>query len=143
MIELIRRQFEVAASVEQAWGHLSRVERWPSWAHHISRIELNPPGEIGPDSTGLIHLRFGPRSAFRVTEHNLHRNWKWVGRFLWLTVHYDHVFEQYGEKTALIWTVACEGFAAALFGRLFALIYNRNLNNAIPRLVAEIEGRGS
>ncbi len=143
MIELIRRQFDVAAPLEQAWAHLAHVEHWPSWAHHITRIELNPPGEIGPASTGLIHLRFGPRSAFGVTEHNLHRNWKWVGRFLWLTVHYDHIFEQNGGKTRLIWTVACEGFAASLFGRLFALIYNRILNAAIPRLVAEIEGRGS
>ena len=83
VVTLIRREFEVKTSVEAAWTHLARVEQWPSWARHITEIELTPPGEITATSIGLIHLKFGPASAFHMTEFNLHRNWKWVGRFLW------------------------------------------------------------
>ena len=139
MTTLIRREFVVDALVEAAWGHLARVADWPSWAGHIKRIDLDPPGEITADSTGVIHLKFGPASAFRMTEFNPRRNWKWVGRFLWLTVHYDHIFEPQGERTKLTWIVACEGFGTAILGRLFAIIYNRNLDKAIPNLIAEME----
>ncbi len=139
MITLIRREFVVAASLQSAWEHLARVEDWPNWAGHIKRIDLDPPGAITADSSGVIHLKFGPASAFRMVEFNPQRNWKWVGRFLWLTVHYDHIFEPQGERTKLTWVVACEGFGASVIGRLFALIYNRNLNKAIPNLIAEIQ----
>ena len=141
MTTLIRREFVVDAPVEAAWGYLARVAAWPSWAGHIKRIDLDPPGEITADSSGVIHLKFGPASAFRMVEFNPPHNWKWVGRFLWLTVHYDHIFESQGERTLLIWIVACDGFGAAVIGRLFALIYNRNLDKAIPNLVAEIDRR--
>jgi len=139
MTTLIRREFIVGVSAEAAWGHLARVADWPSWAKHIKRIDLDPPGEITTDSSGVIHLKFGPASAFRMVEFNPPCNWKWVGRFLWLTVHYDHIFEPQGERTKLIWIVACEGFGASILGRLFALIYKRNLSKAIPRLIAEME----
>ncbi len=139
MTTLIRREFTVDVSVESAWEHLARVAAWPSWAKHIRRIDLDPPGEIMANSTGVIHLKFGPESAFRMVEFKPPRNWKWVGRFLWLTVHYDHLFESQGERTKLVWIVACEGFGVSILGRLFALIYNRNLDKAIPNLIAEIE----
>ncbi len=140
MTTLLRREFEVNASIEAAWGHLARVRDWPSWAGHIERVDLDPPGDITANSTGVIHLKFGPASAFEMTEFNPQRNWKWVGRFLWLTVHYDHHFERLSEhRTRLTWIVACEGFGASIIGRLFALIYNRNLNKAIPDLIAEME----
>jgi hypothetical protein len=129
--------------LETAWRHLARVEHWPTWASHIKQVQLRPPGQLGPQSTGVIHLTNGVKSAFAMTEFNPHRNWKWVGRFLWLTIHYNHRFEQVSEQeTRLIWTVEAEGFGASVFGRLFAKIYNKNLNKAIPALVAEMSGGG-
>jgi hypothetical protein len=53
MVTLLEREFVVDASVEQAWEQLARIEAWPSWARHIQRIELRPPGELGPHSTGI------------------------------------------------------------------------------------------
>jgi hypothetical protein len=41
---------------EKAWQHLARVEQCPSWAKHIKQVELTPPGELGPESTGRIRL---------------------------------------------------------------------------------------
>ena len=46
MTTLIRREFEVRASIEAAWGHLARMSDWPSWAGHVERIDLEPPGDI-------------------------------------------------------------------------------------------------
>jgi hypothetical protein len=67
-------------------------------------------------------------------------NWKWVGPFLWLTVHYDHRFQRLGpEQAALEFVVDGEGFGVSVFGRLFAAIYALNLDRAIPLLVAELE----
>jgi hypothetical protein len=139
MLTLIRREFTVGVPLQGAWEHLARIEQWPSWAPHIKRIELLPPGELGPQSTGVIHLANGMKPAFRMTEFNPPQNWKWVGRFLWATVEYDHVFEKLGpEKTRMTWVVRAAGFGVSILGKLFARAYNKNLDTAIPRLVAEM-----
>lgn len=144
MIELIRREFTVNLPLQRAWDHLARVEQWPSWAPHIKQIELTPPGELGSQSAGVIHLTNGMKPAFRVSEFNPPGNWKWVGAFLWLTVIYDHQFESLdAEHTKLIFIIEAKGFGASILGRLFAWIYRRNLERAIPLLVAEMAGQAS
>jgi hypothetical protein len=80
------------------------------------------------------------KSTFRMTEFNPWRNWKWVGPFLWLTIHYDHRFESLtNHQTKLRFVLEASGFGVRLFGQLFAQVYSRNLERAIPRLVSEIE----
>ena len=139
MVTLIVREFTVNTSVQAAWDHLARVEQWPSWARHIKRIDLKPRGELGPRSAGVIHLANGMKSTFRMAEFHLHENWKWVGPFLWLTVYYDHRFVPLtARQTKLLWAVAAEGFGVTIFGKLFAKIYRKNLEKAIPLLVSEI-----
>ena len=139
MIQLLRREFTVDLPIEQAWQHLARVEHWPSWAKHIKRVRVEPPGQLGPKSTGRIRLNNGVKSAFAMTEFNPYHNWKWVGGFLWLTVHYDHRFEELtAARTKLTWAVEAKGFGVSGLGRLFAHVYNKNLNRAIPLLIAEM-----
>jgi hypothetical protein len=139
MITLIRREFTVRIPLQRAWDHLARIDEWPSWAPHMKRVELRPPGELGPDSTGVIHLTNGMNPPFRMTEFNPPRSWKWVGPFLWATVHYDHQFEALdNEHTRLIWVVEVQGFGASILGGLFARIYRGNLEKAIPRLIAQM-----
>ena len=139
MKTLLRREFTVEQPVETAWQHLARVTEWPSWAKHIKQITVQPPGPLGPQSTGVIRLTNGIKSAFSMTEFNPPRNWKWVGKFLWLTVHYDHRFEELGpSQTRLIWIVEAGGFGVSVFGRLFAKIYSKNLDRAIPLLIEEM-----
>ena len=71
---------------------------------------------------------------------NPNQNWKWVGPFLWLKLHYDHRFESLdSDRTKLTRIVGITGPGARIFGRLFAAIYARNLNKAIPRLIAELQ----
>jgi hypothetical protein len=141
-VVLLQREFVVSLPLPGAWDHLARVEQWPSWAAHIKRIELQPPGELGIESTGVIHLTNVLKPPFRVTEFNPPCNWKWVGPFLWANVVYDHQFEVVdAEHTRFIWTVEAQGFGAAVLGPLFARIYRRSLDRAIPRLIAEIEGQ--
>jgi hypothetical protein len=75
-----------------------------------------------------------------MVELNAKTNWKWAGPFLWITVHYDHQFSRTGpEESEIRFVLDGEGFGAAVFGRLFAAIYARNLDRAIPHLVAELE----
>ena len=74
-----------------------------------------------------------------MTEFKSYRNWKWVGRFLWLTVSYDHRFEEFSPTvTKLTWLVEASGVGVSMIGRLFAKVYSRNLDRAIPLLVAEM-----
>ncbi len=139
-LQLIQRRFEVEAPVERAWAVLSDVESWPRWARHIRRADLEPPGELQATSTGTFYLAGGVKSAFRMAEFDPGRSWKWIGPFLWLTLSYDHRFEALTEsRTRLTWIVEAEGFAVGLLGRLFAAIYGRNLDRAIPRLQALFE----
>jgi len=139
MVTLIVREFTVDAPARAAWDHLARIELWPSWARHIKRIEVKPPGELGPQSQGVVYLTNGMKSTFRIVEFRPNENWKWVGRFLWLTVQYDHRFVPLSAtQTKLVWIVAAEGFGALTFGRLFARVYRKNLERAIPLLVSEM-----
>jgi hypothetical protein len=139
MVTLLQREFTAGIPLQRAWDQLARVEQWPSWARHIKKIELHPADGLGPESTGVIHLANGMKSAFRMTEFNPPRNWKWVGPFLWLTVIYDHQFEELdAEHTKLTWVVQATGFGASILGQLFAWIYRRNLEKAIPLLIAEM-----
>ena len=140
MRRLLERRFRAEVGVDAAWRHLARVEAWPSWARHIKKVVLDPPGRLGPDSSGTIHLRGGPRSTFRMVELVPGSSWRWVGPFLWLTVSYDHRFRAVGEReTELTFVVDAEGPGVGLLGPLFARIYARNLDRAIPNLVAELE----
>jgi hypothetical protein len=79
------------------------------------------------------------KSEFVVVEFNPGSSWKWVGPFLWLTVHYDHRFEQVAAgRTRLTWVVGAEGLGVRTLGRLFAMIYRRSMDRSIPHLVAEM-----
>jgi Polyketide cyclase / dehydrase and lipid transport len=141
MFTPIRREFIVDTSLKTAWEYLAQVSQWPTWAKHIKQIDLEPPGEVTPQSRGNILLKNGVRSTFRMTEFNPYQNWKWEGPFLWLTIHYDHRFEPIDDDhTKLIWVVGLTGIGASILGRIFAAFYNTNLNTAIPNLISEING---
>jgi hypothetical protein len=136
---LLRREFTVELPVEEAWRHLARVEQWPSWAKHIKQVELQPAGELGLKSTGRMLLTNGLKPAWTVTEFNLHRNWIWVGGFLWLTIYYDHRFEQLNPtQTNITFALEASGFGRSVLGRLFAKIYSKTLDRAIAILVQEM-----
>jgi Polyketide cyclase / dehydrase and lipid transport len=140
MVRLLERRFRVKAPLERAWRHLEQVEQWPTWARHIRRIDLTPSGRLTSNSAGALVLTNGIQSTFRMEELNPGANWKWAGRFLWITVHYDHQFRKAGpEETEIGFVLDGEGVAAGVFGRLFAAIYARNLDRAIPNLIQEIE----
>ncbi len=138
MTTLIRREFTVHAPVRQAWDHLAQVADWPAWAPHIRSIVVHPNGPLGAESRGVIRLSNGMKSTFRMTEFEPPDHWKWRGSFLWLTVDYDHRFEADHGGTRLIWIVEASGPGANTLGRLFANLYNRNLDRAVPRLVAQL-----
>jgi len=140
MVRLLERRFKVSVPLDRAWAHLEKVEQWPSWARHIQGIDLRPPGPLGPGSEGAIRLTNGLRSTFRMLELNTGTNWKWAGPFLWMTVHYDHRFARTGpEETEIGFVLDAEGIGAGVLGRLFAAVYARSLDHAIPRLVREME----
>ena len=139
MIELLVREFEVDVPLERAWDYLARVENWPSWAKHIKRVTLEPPGPLTETSAGAFRLAGGVRSTFWMEVYDPPRRWQWVGRFLTVRVHYDHGFEAVNaEQTRLIWTVGAVGPGSASLGRAFGAIYARNLDKAIPNLQAEL-----
>ena len=139
MRELVRRDFTVELPLQEAWDRLARVESWTSWAKHIKRVTLEPPGPLTEHSAGSFRLVGGARSTFRMEAYDPPRRWQWVGRFLTVDVHYDHRFEAVDEHhTRLVWTVDAEGFGAGSLGRVFGAIYARNLDRAIPNLQAEM-----
>ena len=111
----LRREFTVDLPVEVAWNHLACAERWPSWAKHIKHVEVQPAGTLGPESTGRMLLTNGLKPVWKMTEFNPHRNWKWVGDFLWLTVYYDHQFEALGaSKTKITFIVEAAGIGVSI-----------------------------
>jgi hypothetical protein len=134
MTILLRRQFAVDLPIAQAWQHLARAERWPRRAEHIRHLALQPPGGVGPS------LSNGVKSTLTMTELNLHRNWTWVGRLLWLTIAFDHRFEARSPtQTRLMWIVAAQELGVSVFRRLLAQCYGQHLDRAMPLLVEEMQ----
>jgi len=139
MRELVRREFTVDVSLQEAWERLSKVETWPSWAKHIKHVTLHPPGPLTTQSAGTFRLVGGARSTFRMEVYEPPVRWQWVGRFLTVDVHYDHRFQVVDEQhTLLTWIVNAEGKGVASLGRVFGAIYARNLDKAIPILRAQM-----
>jgi carbon monoxide dehydrogenase subunit G len=137
--EVVRRQFTVDVSLQQAWDHLANVEAWTSWAKHIKRVSLHPAGSLTEHSVGAFRLAGGVRSTFRMEAYEPPVRWQWVGRVLTVDVHYDHRFEPVDtDHTQLVWTVAAEGLGSGSLGRAFGALYARNLDRAIPNLQAEL-----
>ena len=137
---LLTREFAVAAPLDRVWTELAAVERWPSWARHIRSVRLEPPGALVPTTVGTLRLAGGVTSTFEMVELQPGRSWRWEGGFLWLWVSYDHVLTALdASRTRVRFDVAAEGFAVGVLGRLFAVIYGRNLDRAIPRLIALLE----
>lgn len=142
MFNLVHREFEVNVAADAAWKHLAQVEAWPSWAKHIRRVQLTPAGNLTPQSSGRFDLSNGIQSTFKMVEMDYPQHWKWIGRFLWMMVHYDHRFEPVDDHhSRLIWIVEAEGLGVSIFGRLYGVVYNRNLDRAIPNLVAELNAK--
>ena len=65
-VTLINRDFVVDAPLRLAWQHLSEVERWPSWASHIRRVEFDPEGVHDAGSAGRFHLASGVSSGTKL-----------------------------------------------------------------------------
>ncbi len=79
MRNYIKREFTVDAPLSDAWDHLGHVGNWPSWARHIRRVELEPPGMMTPESKATLVLANGIRSTYQVIQFNPLKNWKWAG----------------------------------------------------------------
>jgi uncharacterized membrane protein len=137
----IRREFVVEAPLERAWQHLARVEAWPSWAAHIKSVTVEPPGELSPSTVAVFRLAFGLKARFAVTEFVPMRHWKWNSNLLGATIHYDHRFEPINhDRTKMQFIIEANdvGFGRFLLLKLYAAMYGKNLDKAIPNLVAEI-----
>ena len=137
---LLRRTLDTAAPPARAWDHLARVEAWPSWARRLRSARLEPPGALGPVSRGVFVLKPGVPTRFEMTDWEPPRRWRWRGGFLWLSVGYDHRFEPLpGRGTRIVLEVEATGFAVGSLGRLFGLVYARNLDRALPLLAQELQ----
>jgi hypothetical protein len=146
MSVLIQREFVVDVPLERAWNHLAQIEAWPSWAKHIKSVTIEPPGNLSPSAVGVLRLANplrsgwpGMKARFAMTEFAPKSRWTWVGKFLWLTVHYDHRFEPINEsQTKIQFIIEARGFGASVIRKPFAAVYSKNLDQAIPNLIAEM-----
>jgi Polyketide cyclase / dehydrase and lipid transport len=139
MKRLLERTFVVEAAAERAWAELLAAEQWPTWARHLRRVQVTPPGPVGPASSATLRLTNRTRATVRVTEFEDGRRFRWEGSFLWLGLGYDHLVTTDEEgRVAITFTVEGAGAGVSTIGPLFAAIYARNLDRAIPRLQARL-----
>jgi hypothetical protein len=135
MKRLLERTFVVEAAAERAWAELVAAEQWPRWARHLASVRVTPPGPVGPGSSATLKLTNHTKASMRVTEFQDGRRFRWEGSFLWLGLGYDHLVttDETG-RVQITFTVEGAGVGVATIGPLFAAIYARNLDRAIPRL---------
>jgi hypothetical protein len=139
---VVERSFMVEAPVNVAWDHLTKLEQWPSWAPHIKRVELTPPGALAEGSRGIFHQRRPMTATFQVKELRYLRNLTLRGRVMGIEIEYDHRLEAVSEhRTQVTFVAGCRGAGAGLTIKLFTMLHGRSLDQAIPLLIAEINGR--
>ena len=139
MQHLLTRTFEADTNASAAWNHLIAAEAWPSWAHHLSSVVLTPPGPASADTAAVLRLTNRTRATVAMTEFDDQHRFRWDGRFLWLDLGYDHRVEPIDDsRSRITFTVFGHGIGINSIGRVFARIYGRNLDAAIPRLQAEL-----
>jgi hypothetical protein len=136
----IHRAFTVEVPLNVAWDHLANIECWPSWAQHIKRVEISPSGPVTDRSTGILRVKQGGKLRFRTTEYRFLRHWIWRGHAYGIELEYGHRFEAVAEhRTQITFVVGYRG--SSLLGRFFSGLYARNLDRAIPSLIAELNRR--
>lgn len=138
MRQLLERSFPVEASPETSWATLIDARTWPNWAHHMSRVDLTPPGTVDPGTSAVLVLTNRTKARVAVTAFEPGRRFRWEGRFLWLELGYDHAIEPADGGSTITFTVDGDGVGITSLGRLFARIYARNLDRAIPQLQAQL-----
>lgn len=143
MQRLLQRVFTVEAQPAPAWEKLIHAEQWPSWARHLRRVDLDPPGPVGPNTTAILRLRNGTSAKVRITDFVPGRSFRWEGMLMWTRLGHDHRVDvdEAGDTTI---EFLVDGAGARLFtiGRLLAWGYARSLDRAIPRLQAELSRGG-
>ncbi|CAN5900951.1 hypothetical protein BH23ACT10_BH23ACT10_38540 [soil metagenome] len=131
----VSRTFDVAVPRAQAWDRLVEVERWPEWAPHISAATVTPSGPLGPSSAGVLDIRGFGRNTFRMSAWEPSERWEWTGGLPGVRIVYDHQFHAVDDATTtLTWVVTVDGPLAWLVRPVFARVYGRNLDKAIPQL---------
>lgn len=138
MRRMLERSFDVQANATAAWRVLVDATDWPTWAPHLRRVEVTPPGPVGPSSAATLRLTNFTSARVAVTEFEDRRRFRWEGSFLWLDLGYDHVVETLGRGSRITFSVDGRGRGINSLGRLFARLYARNLDRAIPRLQARL-----
>jgi hypothetical protein len=136
---LVQRSFTTRASPAATWDHLANVSAWPSWARHIRRVTVDPPGALTSTSRGRLLLKPAMPTTFRMTALDAPRSWSWRGRVAGTTLDYDHVIEPDGDGARVTFTIDGSGPTAKVVGPVFARVYGRILDRAIPKLVAELD----
>jgi uncharacterized membrane protein len=140
MRRLLERTFAVEATAERAWAELVAAEQWPRWARHLASVQVTPPGLVGPGSRATLKLTNHTTATVRVTEFQDGRRFRWEGSFLWMGLGYDHlVTTNDAGRVSITFTVDVAGVGVNTIGRLFASVYARNLDRAIPRLQARLQ----
>jgi hypothetical protein len=139
---LVERTFTSTSPPDRVWAHLSDVSAWPSWAHHIRKVTLDPPGELTPTTRGKLVIKPALPTTFRMTALDAPRSWSWRGTFLGTALDYDHVVEPHDGGTRITFTIDGSGATAGVVGPAFAAFYGRLLDRAIKNLIVELDGLG-
>jgi hypothetical protein len=143
MRRLLERTFAVQATADRAWAELVAAERWPRWARHLRSVEVTPAGPVRSGSSATLKLSNRTRVTMRVTQFQ-DRRFRWEGAFLWLRLGYDHVVAtDAAGRVSITFIVEGGGVGVDSIGRLFAMVYARNLDRAIPRLQALLQSPDS
>ena len=101
--------------------------------YHLS--DRLPDGRARPNIERAFKIRWLGRNTFRMSVWEPPVRWAWVGGLPGVRIHYDHRFESSAPAaTRLEWLVELHGPLAPLIRPVFARVYGRNLDRAIPRL---------
>ena len=124
MTRIVERSLTTNAGPSDTWAHLSNVTAWPSWARHIRKVTLAPPGPLTATTRGRLLLQPAVPTTFRMTALDAPHSWSWRGKFMGTVLDYDHRVEpSEGGGTRITFTIDGSGTTSRVVGPLFARIY--------------------
>ena len=131
MEELLRRTFTIDEPADVVWDRLTDLDSWPTWAHHIRRIDSDGRPEL--NEPARLRLKNGTSARVTTTRLDPGRSFYWAGKFLWMDLGYDHIVEPESGGSRVTFVLEGGGFGVGSLGKVFTAVYARNLDRAITR----------
>jgi hypothetical protein len=142
LLRAVTRTITIEAPPLTVWETMADVERWPSWASSMRRLERIGGSPLGLGSRTRVTPKWLPSNVWMVTEFDPPHSYTWTTRLapgLGLTG--GHIVDARGAGAVATFSLAATGPLATPAAPLLRAVFRRNTRLAAEGLKRYCEAR--